>query len=350
MNMKYGFFLVLTNIVAFTLYAQRDDGLQYIKNAGTAHESFEKITYYKNTRIPFHNIIVVDKRYDSSKTGYTTTGLFQNGNAKITIKETWSSILNKYFEKNLDASSPSSLVIVLKSFWLQKGTVEHLVNKKVIKKPISGSYMDEGGCATAELDIYVQTDTSLQALFRIDTSFLNLATRYNKNRVEDFFFLPFDSIARRLHTTNVADLLSKKRKLSWDEVHTYYDNRFSIPALKEPIKKGVFRSFSDFKNNKPFETNFKFTNGRVTDELYIVGNGTEELVSKYWGFYDGNHLYIQAGLSAFKTIRQQNTFELYGSKHLTNYHNNGGQNDLRVAGYSIDRQILQLNMDTGELY
>lgn len=211
--------------------------------------------------------------------------------------------------------------------------------------------IDEGGYVTSALDVYVQNDSSLWGLFKIDTSFINLASNYNKNRLEDFFFLPFDSIARRISTMPVPDVLATRRKLSWEEVNTYYDKRFDLPVLKDTgIKKGIFLRFDDFKNNKPMEGPFKFVNGKVTDELYIVSKDHEELVSKYWGFFDGNSLYIQTGLSAFKAIRQQDTFELYGAKQVTNYHNNGRQNDFNVSGYSVDKKILQVNMSTGKIY
>lgn len=98
------------------------------------------------------------------------------------------------------------------------------------------------------------------------------------------------------------------------------------------------------------EVEFRFSNGKLTDELYIVNGNSEILVAKYWGFYDGKNLFIQAGMSAFKAVQQQNTFEIFGSKHVTNYHNNPQQGDIKLISFGLDNKILQVNMDTGKLY
>jgi hypothetical protein len=62
-------FLLMLNFITLTLYSQKDDGVHYIINAGSNAESFEGITYYKDYRFPFRNILVIDKRFDSSKRG-----------------------------------------------------------------------------------------------------------------------------------------------------------------------------------------------------------------------------------------------------------------------------------------
>jgi hypothetical protein len=332
-----------------TLRAQRNDGIRYIKNAGEFTVSFEKSNYYKQQMMPFNRIIVIDKRYDSSKLGYTTAGLLQSY-AKVILERPWSAIINDYFKKHLDPNSDQQLVIVLKSYWLQRGVIDQIVQKKIVKTDLSGVTDDRGSC-TADIDIYVQTDTILQALFRIEDVFLNLAERYQKNKMEDFFFLPFDSIARRIAGLSIPDVLARKRKLTWQEVNNYYDDRFKTPVLTDPeIRKGVFKTFDEFRQNKPYITAFKFVNERIVDNLYGGENGSGELITDYWGFFDGKDLYIQAGLSAFKAIRQQNAFEIFGSKIISNYHNSPGLNDFRVTGYDVNRKILQVNMNTGDIY
>lgn len=337
-------------------WCQRNDGLVNIREAGNMAEAFEKVFYYKLHKFPFKQIIVLDKRFDSSKLGYTNSG-FIKGYSKITLDQSWSATLNSYFINNLDSSSNKSLIIVLKSFWLQRGALDHLVQKKITKTGMAGSgdyggvYPSDGGACIADMDIYVQSDSTLQALFRIEDVFINMSKRYRRSSLDQFFFLPFDSIARRLNGLSVPDVLAKKRRLSWTEVHNHYDERFKLTILLDgAIKKGVFKTFDDFRQNKPSETNFRFVNGRVTDELYVGDKGNEDIITEYWGFYDGKDLYIQTGLSAFKAIRQQDTFEIFGAKSVNNYHNDPGQNDIRFTGYEIERKILQLNMNTGKIY
>jgi hypothetical protein len=109
-------------------------------------------------------------------------------------------------------------------------------------------------------------------------------------------------------------------------------------------------TFEDFKKNKPVNVEFRLKRGNITDELYKGSGQNEELVTDYWGFFDGSSLYIKAGFSAFKAVRQQNTFEIYGAKQIGNYHDNPEPGGININSTAIERKILQVNMDTGELY
>jgi hypothetical protein len=352
--MNGGIFLLLL-VFQFTMLllpAQKDDGLHYIINAGVTTETFKERTYYKHQKIPFREILVIDKRFDTTKIGYTNANSF-----KIQLGPAWSDILNNYFKDNLDKSSGRVLVIAIKSFWMQRGVLDKALDKKIVLKSVTGRAegdkvkLDNGGSCTVSLDIYSKSDTAFQALFQIETSFINASKNYRKNTLDEFFFLPFDSIAAKMAITDLSNLLQKKRKLSWKELDDYYDKRFNLPLLNEPvIRKGIFMTFDDFKKNKPVETDFRLKEGKITDELYMGKGQTENLVTDYWGFFDGNFLYIKAGFSAFKAIRRQNTFEIYGARQVSNYHNDAQPGDIKLNSVGIDRKILQVNMDNGELY
>ena len=355
--MKYPILIALVIMVPILAKAQDNDGVQTIIRSGSTSESFESTIYHKSDRMPFRDIIVIDKRFDSSKTGYRPVAF--NNFSRIELKDSWSTILNNYFKKNLDTQSRQSLVIIIKSFWLQTGLLDHTVQQKVIEKPVvktmdMGTWRigsgDVGGSCTASIDLFVQTDSSLQALFRIDTLFMN-TTRYNKNNIDEFFFLPFDSAARKISTLSIPDALSRKKKFSWPEVSKHYDQRFDLPVLKAPaIRKGIFLSFDDFRQNNPSTTEFVFRNGKLTDELYTVAGGKEELVVKYWGFSDGKQLFIQAGLNAFRAIRQKNTFEILGAHHLSNKRDQASPYSLRKETFRMKKKIMQVNMENGKIY
>ena len=170
--------------------------------------------------------------------------------------------------------------------------------------------------------------------------------------MDEWFFLPFDSLARKMATTDVTLTLNKKRKLSFKEVNDFYSRRTNIPVLENTeTQKGIYLTFEDFKNNKLWLTDFKFTNGKVTDELYLINNGKQTLFTDFWGFNDGKNLLIKLGFNIFSAVRQQNTFEIFGAKHISNYHNNPGhQAQINLSSVSLDLKILQLNMETGTFF
>jgi hypothetical protein len=142
--MAYNKFSLILFFLSYCLvcFSQKKDDIRIIDEAGDVTGGFDKINYYKTTRIPFRDILVFDKRFDTSKLGYT------NSNLRIHPDNTWSSILNTYFKNNLDPSSDKSLVIFIKSYWMQRGIVDKVIRKKlVLKSAVGGSELNlEAGC------------------------------------------------------------------------------------------------------------------------------------------------------------------------------------------------------------
>jgi hypothetical protein len=59
--------------------------------------------------------------------------------------------------------------------------------------------------------------------------------------------------------------------------------------------------------------------------------GRKRLVPEYWGFCNGESLFIHTGFNAFEALKQQSTFEIFGAKHVSNYHNNPQQGDIKLV-------------------
>ncbi|HLG38627.1 MAG TPA: hypothetical protein VI461_03125 [Chitinophagaceae bacterium] len=329
-------------------FSQKKDDTRMIDNAGSTVESFENINYYKRNKIPFRDIIVFDRRFDSTKLGYA------NSNIRIQLGRSWTTILNEYFKRNLDSSSNKSLFIFIKSYWLQKGIVDKVIRKKVVLKDAFGAdflNIEDGGSCSVNLEVFARSDSNYFPLFRIDDSFFNQLNNFRKGNLSEFFFLPYDSVFQRLLVTDLTHLYQRK-KITWQELTEHYEQRFNLPICKEPSpKKGIFLTFEDFKKNNPLLTEFRLKEGNKTDELYMGSGQNEQIVADYWGYFDGNSLYIKAGFNVFKAVRQQQTFEIYGAKYISNYHNNPVQGDLfKINSVGLDRKILQMNMDNGEFY
>jgi len=346
-------YVVLTLVLMgpFVLRAQKDE-TQFIKNSKENFYSFEDIHYFSGPKLPFKQIIVLDKRFDTTKTGYTHDNI-SNKYSKIVLQKSWSEILNEYFRYNLDTNSHHTLFIVIQTFWMQIGTLAEVQKAKKVNE-VYKQEKDRGGSCTAELDVFVQSDSSFQALFKIDTTFLSLSN-YNRNKLDNFFFLPFDSIAIKINSLSVPQNILNKRKIKLDEINNVYNNRFQIPVLKQVTpEKGVFLSFQDFKENRPRFTQFGIKKGDWSDEVYMINNGKEEVIEKYWGFFDSSGLYIRLGANAFRAIRQQNTFELVGFQHINIRRDY--QAETLIPRSLLDktgtksRKIFQVNMKTGRLH
>lgn len=234
--------LVALLIYFLPAFSQINNGIKIIKEADSTSLSFQNREYYKTVKLPFKAITVFDKRFDTTKIGYV------KNNTKVQLEESFSTIINNYFKKNVDPNSERSLIIFIKSFWIQKGVVDNLTDKKVVMGSVYGSGLiteplyepvnfDKSGSCTVVIETFASSNSTFKSLFKIDTFFLNLSMGFGKNNVDELFFLPFDSLAHKIATTNIENLLEKKRTLSCEQINNYYNTRFNIPLLKDSIIK-----------------------------------------------------------------------------------------------------------------
>lgn len=343
---------------SYSSFAQKSEGLQYIENAEPRTFIFSDKQYYVPGKMPFGKIVVADYRFDTSKVGYITMGLGKSANKAIRPDKNWNSLLNHYFKAHLDPASPNTLFIVLRSFWMQEGILDEITSKKIIRKEwlnqrdmgVPG-IKNQGGNCKAAIDIFVCSDSLYQPLFKLEETFLNF-NAYRPGNLDQWFYLPFDSMARRIASMDISNELSRKKKIPATAIQQFYTERLQLPVLQTgTLIRGIYLSFDDFRQQKLYTADFRLQKGRTTDELYIVQNGNESLLTEFWGFSDGSQLYIKAGFNVFPALRRQNTFEVFGAKHISNVHNNASSGDLiRINSMEVERKILQLNMDTGVFY
>lgn len=346
-------FFQFTLILLFkstTGLGQEKDYLKNIREAGQFNLSLLSKTFYKeDLRLPISGISILDYRFDSSKIGYVDKGCPEAAYCRVVAATGWNETLQNYFQKNIQPGSPHSLLIVIRKFWMQEGLVDELTDKKVVQSEWM-SKKNRGGVCKAGLDIFIRTGDQYQPLFKLDASFLH-TYNYRAGRLDEWFFLPFDSVARRINGINLTETLTGKRKITLPEIQSFYSERQQLPVFKEPIRKGVFLRYEDFQNNKPMETVFRISRGKLTDELYTGEKKNETILAEFWGAYDGKDLYIRSGFNIFQAIRQQNSFEIFGAKHISNVHNDPAPGQLvRVNEMNVFLKILQMDMETGEFY
>lgn len=329
--------------------AQNKDGTEYILNADDLVQEFKSQDLLPG-KIPFKEIVILDYRFDTSKIGYVIVGKTNSTYSRIKIKSGWTETIKNYYAENLYGLASYTLVFVIRSFWMQQGIIDDLTSKKVILKDWGSK--DGGGSCKVAIDLFVQTDTSYYPLFKIEDTFLN-GFAFKPSRLKESFFLPFDSITRRIATLDIPSLIAKRSKLSLMQIEKFYASRIEKKVLSHDaiINKGIFLNFEDFLTNTSVSKEFRIANGKLTDELYTINSGEETIVADFWGVFDGKTLFIRSGFSIYPAIKQQNTFEVYGAKHINNVHNAPQAGDLiRINNMGVDEKILQLNMETGKFY
>jgi hypothetical protein len=312
--------------------------------------------YMGSGKIPFKEIIVKDYRFDTTKYGYIrlrgTRKIVFDSNSSVAF----SSVVNNHFKTQLDSSSDKSLIIVLKTYWLQQGTDDLYGDEKIQERgsirsadEVPGSH--ESGACYASLDVFAGVNNMYRALLRLEDEFTG--GRFRSGRLKELFFAPFDSVVRRVSSMDVDKVLSTKKNFALPELASNYTSRFDIPVLKSnATSRGVFLTFDDFKHNRVSHPEFVTREGALTDQLYIGKNGDQLLVD-YWGFFDGRDYYINIGLNFFKMVRQNNTFDLWGAKGITrstNMWDYDTRSTLVTQSTRVKLKPLQLDMSLGEVY
>lgn len=102
--------------------------------------------------------------------------------------------MNKNLESNFDLSKKTSLLIVIKNFWLKNA---------FIKKQT-----EMGSQCIVKMELYLQDDTTYFPLIRIDTVYTHEETL--KNSQADLVILPFEKSLSQLESINFEKLTTQE--------------------------------------------------------------------------------------------------------------------------------------------
>jgi hypothetical protein len=308
-------------------------------------------------RIPFQKIIVIDKRFDTSKIGYIRTALEYK---KLVLDNGFSTSLEHYLNKRFEpVHNNRNLVVFIKALYLQGVPLEELT-----KETNSEKIMRESQCIL-KADIYSCSENIYQALVRIDTLFNDSKTL--KKISDELLSLTIDNIVQQIQSLNTGDLLSRKSKIKEENVFSYYDQRFTNARIKnDSAQKGIYLSFADFINNRPTLLDFTVVQEKKADYLYLKENGKEKLFTDFWGFCDGKDHFVKVGYNFFKLVKDGSTYSFWGclqAIHTTKRYTApvvqtpGRFNATLPKGATyVEKKFanvlrpMQLDMDTGEPY
>jgi hypothetical protein len=324
---------------------------------------FTTSTYTQSYTIPFGRIKVVDNRYDTTKFGYERS---KSRDYKITVdgsfEKRMTDYLEGYYKKNLDPSSTRTLLIVVKKLWLQFGSTSQMLGSKDLAKNSVLGLMYANVICLADLEVFAGDENEYRALMKIAHNFdlENYQTNnelFSKNRNLALLLMPFDSLMNKVNESDIEQLIAPKKKYSMTAISEIYKKRFALPALSQSgLQKGIYRTFDDFRNNKVIYPDFIYKVSKFSTDITVMQNGIESSITDYWGFFDGQHLYIKPGLLPFAVSKQGNTFDFYGNLGRDVRTNSGVMNArygsfLANSGNSlIPYYPLQLDMETGKVY
>ena len=306
--------------------------------------------------IPFNRIMVKDARPDSN-------AILLNKYDYYTI-DNFETVAEQYFNNALAtqniADTNKHLVIFIKKLWItrQYDWEEPSEDENDLRR---GKWL---GGLLFKADCFLKTDSVYNPLFSYDTTFVS----DNKNMVDAAAVMIdscFKMLLQKIIRFQSKSLSSQLKKMTADEVEKYNNNRFQIPVLKNnELKRGVYSTFKEFKNNNPAYTDFTVQKATLTDELYVKdAAGKERLTRNVWGYCDGKNVFIKSADNFFMLNRVGNSFYMRGTKKIKS------RKQVKVSSILMDGVLVgsikphskkvkfnieylpyQLDMDTGDIY
>lgn len=310
--------------------------------------------------LPVSSIEVHDIRFDTSYIGLL--GTTANNLHFIRLKQSFTEEIRKYYQSltATDQHTPAVLHCFIRKLFLS----DHLPVDNIDElQTMAERYdADEKSGIFFVAEFYEQQDSVYRPLYRIDT----LISGYKSIQREGQGYLE--------QALKIS--LVKASKLNWSKYHEkavrlnrhYIDSlntaRINIPAVTDSLKKGLYLTYEDFRQNKPSIREFTVSKSKKGDFLYVKNDhGQDVLFTDLWGYCDGKDRYIFSASNYFKLHPTGNGFTIFGAKEHTgkrryrpsvapNTGSSGGfyVGSTSVVKYDLVKSYFQLDMETGKIY
>lgn len=317
-----------------------------------------------------NDIVVLDNRFDTSTLGFMQKDA-DDRKRFIKCKNGDTKAIHDYiFQTIHPAETPTdtaghSLVCIIQKLWLSdilNNSREPAGNRKVTE-PKSGIMI--------RLDFLVKKSQDCKLLYQFDTT-MAYTKKSVSGHVTEYLANALSHSLRKLGQTTTAIIEKKKKVYNWSQIIQYTKKKFDIPILLDTPRRGVYVTFTEFRNNTPSIKEFTIVPDKKNDDVYVKDkDGKEVLLSQVFGYSDGQHIYIRSSENFFKLYRSGNTYNLYGAKSLRKVSDirwgenaiagaifGAGSPDIMLTprrdrpGYvfKLRHYPLQLDMETGDVY
>jgi hypothetical protein len=321
--------------------------------------SLDKSNKSEKAILPFSAIQIIDARFDKSSIGCAIKDLSFDGITKNKMVAVFPDSLQTYLPLvvaklcSLASPNPDTLVLLVKHFRFADRVFSTLTKKN---KPESilmiavSFYKKEGGRLFRIAG--VESKWSKEWSLLDDESTPALSAARNEACTELFLNL--------FQNTNWR---AGELSFSWAEMEDGLRRRYQLPILTDTtLRAGVYRSYSEFKNNNPSLTRCSFRTSK--DLLQEVKDENNKLIEgTVWGACDGKYLYIFDGKYR-KLLRSSNGFRYYVEQYqqrngpsIINLLDPGIQTSAGTlylpsisAKHRSNVAFVDLNLDTGSRY
>jgi hypothetical protein len=296
-------FCMLTAITFCTAQEKTAEQLSPTNKSRNAIISLAADRNDNSAKLPFSAIEIRDVRPDTTKLGFyrsTKDGRHYKYCFANSSNQHIEAFLNDQFRNNFDASASAHLVIYIKKLWLSEFDSSELNTHNTHVKN-AWLYLTS--------EIYLQTHNTYLPVYRYDS--VVYARKKNNYTSGGFIASTLLESLDRLNNVDFAQL-HHRRKITQSQVDSFYQQYANRTTVK-PVK-GVYLSFSDFKNNRPAYTDFEVRFESLADIVYVrEADGQLYPKKNIWGISNGEKVFIRMAANYFPLYNQNKTWEFYGS-------------------------------------
>ena len=306
---------------------------------------------------PIRNIEVIDGRFD------TTVGYMRNSEFRDFYKVNLKSIdeIRTYFLSHIPVTATGdghTVLCVVKKILLSN----HIYLSENDKTGhVKNNYSVTSG-ALGKLEFFVSDENSFIPLYRFETTIAGDAGVSMAG--PEYLGELLTAAIKKLETVPWATLKNKGKRFTRNAIDSSILNTFDLSLYKTPAK-GVYKTFSDFINNKPLDIEYSIEKTGKADFLYVKdGKNRETLRTDFWGYCDGKDFFIYSAENFFKLHPTGKTFSVYGAKDYQTVRtlrlnfalidvampNSAYSKSRTKSKYTLIHETLLLDMETGELF
>lgn len=328
-----------------------------IKAGDTLVVKLDSLVAFQHVSNNIRGVEVLDLRDDTSSIGYYVSKFFKKIR-RLTFDTATDYVVGNWMCNYLkiDKGNVGDNLFVC----LKKLRISNEATLRVFENGHEGQVdngWDEG--ALVKIEFYLRREKYYFPLYRYD-SLLNIEGKLPDDACM-FLTTAFSSALSKLFTLNLEKVSETSRKLTLEDIVARSEKETQVPILIETsFKKGVYKTFDEFKMNAPSVADYEFKKGKFGDMLYVKEGDNEFPDRTAWGFCDGKNIFINSSDIFSELIRDGTTFYFKGIKSVTkkakhrvlksstfNLATNSGE---KHSVYSVDNKYYQIDMETGEVY
>jgi hypothetical protein len=356
--MKSLTFLFVFLSLTYSLTAQRDSSNQsFIKrNCKQVAISLRKENWRPDPFSAFSNIEVIDARPDTSRIGLVAE---HNSRKELIFHNTVSAALASHLKNYYtDPRAKQTLLVILKKLCV--------FDSLIVKPKRVDGFTPPTPPPTVKMrfrtEAFLKGPDGWLPLTYLDTL---VSSTYGAEYIATNY-LPFllDVFMDKLSSIDLAAVIKQSRVFSDHDIESFNRSGFAYPMdTASTLKKGVYTSLEEFKNNKPSIGDYELTkDGQGNLELNIKDQqGKLYYTHTMWGFCDGEHSFVMMDGNLFPILPVNHEWYIWGTKEYVTKKFSTPLVILFPAAYflasvpvteSVSRKMrfFQIDIDSGEIY